>query len=128
MKSNLAINTDQYIASFPKETQILLEKMRATILKSAPSAEEIISYGMPAFKINGAMLMYFAGYKNHIGLYALPSGNAAFKKELAAYKIGKGSIQFPLDKKLPLVLITKIVKFRVKENLEKEKAKNKSKK
>lgn len=125
MKTAVAPNTDTYIGTFPKETQLVLEQMRATILKAAPGAEEIISYGMPAFRINGGMLMYFAGYKNHIGLYALPSGNAAFKKELSAYKMGKGSIQFPLDKKLPLALITKIVKFRVQENLEKVKSKAK---
>lgn len=123
MKTAFATNTDTYISTFPKETQLVLEQLRATILKAAPTSEEIISYGMPAFRINGGMLVYFAGYKNHIGLYALPSGNAAFKKELSAYKIGKGSIQFPLGKKLPIALITKIVKFRVKENLEKKKMK-----
>lgn len=125
MKAPIASNTDTYIGTFPKETQVVLEQIRTTILKAAPGTEEMISYGMPAFKINGGMLMYFAAYKNHIGLYALPSGNAAFKKELAAYKMGKGSIQFPLDKKLPLALITKIVKFRVQENLEKAKSKGK---
>ena len=125
MKNELAINTESYISTFPKETQLVLEQMRTTILKAAPGAEEVISYGMPAFKINGSMLVYFAGYKNHIGLYALPSGNAAFKKELSAYKMGKGSIQFPLDKKLPIALIAKIVKFRVQENLEKVMSKKK---
>jgi len=105
MKSAVMINTDKYIASFPKETQTLLEEMRQTILKAAPKAEEIISYAMPEFKINGGMLVYFAGYKNHIGFYALPSGNAAFKKELSEYKMGKGSIQFPIDQKLPTALI-----------------------
>ena len=125
MKTAVAPNTDTYISTFPKEKQLVLQQMRTTITKAAPDAEETISYGMPAFRINGGMLVYFAGYKNHIGLYALPSGNNAFKKELSAYKIGKGSVQFPLDKKLPIALITKIVKFRVKENLAKTKSKKK---
>ena len=110
---------DSYIIEQPIEVRERLELLRHAIQTSAPKAEEIISYGMPAFKFHG-MLVYFAAFKNHIGFYALPSGNAAFQKELSVYKQGKGSIQFPLDKKLPLTLIKKIVKFRVKENLEKE--------
>lgn len=109
---------DSYIAEQPIEVRERLEQIRHTIQSSAPKAEEVISYGMPAFKFHG-MLVYFAAFKNHIGFYALPSGNAAFQKELSVYKQGKGSIQFPLDEKLPLALIKKIVKFRVKENLEK---------
>jgi uncharacterized protein YdhG (YjbR/CyaY superfamily) len=111
-------STDDYIASFPKSTQALLQQVRKAILTAAPGAEETISYNMPAYKLNGP-LVYFAGYDNHIGLYALPSGNTEFKKELASYKQGKGSIQFPVDKPLPLGLISKIVKFRVKENRQK---------
>ena len=108
----------QQIEHCPLSTQKILKQVRATIKKAAPKAEETISYGMPAFTLNGH-LVYFAGYKSHIGLYALPSGHAAFKKELAKYKQGKGSVQFPIDEPMPLSLITKIVKFRVKENLKK---------
>lgn len=113
--------TDDYIASFPEETQKVLQQVRATIKKAAPKAEEKISYGMPAFVLNGN-LVYFAGYKNHIGFYALPSGHRAFQKELSKYKMGKGSVQFPLGEPMPLKLITQIVKFRVIENAEKAKA------
>ena len=112
-------NTDEYIAGFPKETQKILKQIRATIKKAAPGAEETISYAIPAFTLKGRNLIYFAGYKNHIGLYPAPRGNEAFRKELSVYKGGKGTVQFPLDKPIPLTLITKIVKFKVKENLEK---------
>jgi len=117
---------DEYIASFPKEIQKELELIRKTIKHAAPDAEEAISYGMPSFKLHGN-LVYFAAFKNHIGLYALPKSNEAFKQELSIYKTGKGSIQFPLDKPMPVDLITKIVKFRVQENLEKMKSKLKKK-
>ncbi len=109
---------DSYIAEQVPDVRTRLEQIRQVVKTSAPKAEEVISYGMPAFKFHG-MLVYFAAFKNHIGFYALPSGNEAFQKELSAYKQGKGSIQFPLDKPVPLALIKKIVKFRVKENLEK---------
>jgi uncharacterized protein YdhG (YjbR/CyaY superfamily) len=109
---------DEYIAGFPETIQAVLEQVRQTIKKAAPNAEEKISYAIPTFKLNGN-LVHFAAFKNHIGFYALPSGNEAFQEELSAYKSGKGSIQFPLDKPMPLDLITKIVNFRVKENLEK---------
>lgn len=109
---------DSYIAGQVPDVRERLEQIRQVVKTSAPKAEEVISYGMPAFKFHG-MLVYFAAFKNHIGFYALPSGNEAFQKELSAYKQGKGSIQFPLDKPVPLALIKKIVKFRVKENLEK---------
>ena len=112
-------NIDDYIAGFPKETQKILEQIRATIKKAAPGAEETISYAIPTFKLKGHYLIYFAGYKNHISLYPAPRGNEAFKKELSVYKGGKGTVQFPLDKPMPLSLIIKIVKFRVKQNLEK---------
>jgi uncharacterized protein YdhG (YjbR/CyaY superfamily) len=117
-------NIDEYIAGFPKDIQAILIKMRTIIRKAAPAAEEVISYAMPAYKYNG-MLVFFAAFKNHIGFYATPTGHKAFKKELSLYKEGKGSVQFPIDKPLPSSLITKIVKFRVKENLEKAKAKKK---
>jgi uncharacterized protein YdhG (YjbR/CyaY superfamily) len=109
---------DEYIAASSKEVRQLLKQMRTAIKAAAPEAEELISYGMPAYKQNG-MLVYFAGYKNHIGFYATPTGHKAFIKELAKYKQGKGSVQFPAEEPLPLALITKIVKFRVKENEEK---------
>src|ERR1035438_10083195 len=89
--------TDEYIKSYPKDIQILLEQIRITIRKSAPDAVESISYGMPAYKLNGRPLVYFAAFKNHIGFYALPTGHAEFKKDLSGYKQGKGSVQFPLD-------------------------------
>ena len=122
-----ASNINQYIASFPKGVQKLLEQVRMTIRKAAPQAEEVISYGMPAFKLNG-MLVWFAAHTNHIGLYPKATGIEAFKKELSRYKWAKGSVQFPLDKPLPLGLITKIVKFRVKENLQRAKNRVKARK
>jgi uncharacterized protein YdhG (YjbR/CyaY superfamily) len=111
-------NIDEYIADFPEDVQVILEQMRSTIKKAAPNAEETINYAIPTFTLNGN-LVHFAGYKNHIGFYATPSGNEAFEKELSTYKVGKGSIQFPIDEPLPVSLITKMVKYRVKENMEK---------
>lgn len=113
-------NIDEYIKSFPKEVQKALNRIREEIKKSAPKAEEVISYGIPAMKLNG-MLVWFAGYKNHIGFYPRGSGIERFKKELSKYKFAKGSVQFPLEKPLPSGLISKIVKFRIKENMEKSK-------
>jgi uncharacterized protein YdhG (YjbR/CyaY superfamily) len=115
-------NVDEYIASFPENLRTLLEEMRTTIKKAAPKAEEVISYQMPAYKHLG-ILVYFAGYKNHIGFYPTASGIEAFKKELSIYKGAKGSVQFPLDKPLPSVLITKMVKFKLKENEQKAEGK-----
>ncbi len=117
---------DEYIAGFPPDVQEILQKVRATIKKAAPGAEETIKYRMPTFMLKGN-LVYFAAFKDHIGFYPVPSGIEAFKKELAVYKQGRGSIQFPLDKPIPYGLITKIVKFRVKENLKKTEAKGKKK-
>ena len=122
METKKPSNIDEYISAFPNHVQEILEKLRATIQKAAPEAKEKISYSMPAFEQNG-IVVYFAAYKNHIGLYALPSGHEAFKDELSKYKSGKGSVQFPLDQPMPYDLITKIVKFRIKENLEKAKKK-----
>ena len=107
---------EQYLAAFDGLARIRLAKMRATILKAAPGAEELISYKIPAVKLNG-MLVWYAAYKKHIGFYPRISGITAFKKELSGFKSAKGSVQFPHDKPLPLVLIRKIVKFRVRENL-----------
>jgi uncharacterized protein YdhG (YjbR/CyaY superfamily) len=113
---------DEHIAKFPKDVQEILEKIRATIHKAAPDAEETINYGIPTFTLKGN-LVHFAGFKNHIGFYPTPSGIEKFKEELSLYKGAKGSVQFPLDKPIPYTLIGKIVKFRVKENLEKAKEK-----
>ena len=112
---------DEYIKIFPQDVQSILERMRQTIRKAAPEAVESISYQMPTFKLNGKNLVYFAGYKNHIGFYPVPSGIRAFKKELSQYKTGKGSVQFPIDKPVPYDLVKKIVMFRVKENMKKKK-------
>ena len=111
-------NVDEFISSYPKDVQLLLTKIRATIKKAAPKAEEVISYRMPAYKFHG-MLLYFSAFKNHIGFYPMASGIANFKKELSIYKGARGSVQFPLDKPIPYSLITQIVKFRVQENIEK---------
>lgn len=112
-------NVDEYIKSHPKDVQTLLEKVRSTIKKTAPQAEELISYGMPAYKLNGKPLVYFAAFKHHIGFYATPTGHTKFATELSNYKQGKGSVQFPIDQPLPFDLIKRIVEFRVNENIEK---------
>jgi uncharacterized protein YdhG (YjbR/CyaY superfamily) len=112
-------NIDEYISGFPAEVQETLNKVRATISKAAPDAQETISYAIPTFTLNDINLVHFAGFKNHIGFYPAPTGSAAFKAELSVYKTGKGSVQFPIDQPVPLDLITKIVKFRVQETLEK---------
>jgi len=109
-------NIDEYIAGFPPDVQEILEKIRTTIRKAAPDAEETIKYQMPTFTLKGN-LVYFAAFTKHIGFYPVPTGIEKFKKELAAYEQGKGSVQFPLDRPIPYGLISKIVKFRVKENL-----------
>ena len=108
-------NVDAYIAAYPEEVQALLEQMRKIIKKAAPKAEEVISYGMPGYKLNG-MLVWFGAHAKHIGLYPRGSGIEQFAGELAGYKTSKGAIQFPIDKPLPVALITKIVKYRVAEN------------
>jgi uncharacterized protein YdhG (YjbR/CyaY superfamily) len=123
MKGLIKKTVDAYIKDFSENSQHLLIEIRNTILEVAPLAEESISYGMPAYKTNGKPLVYFAAFKNHIGFYATPSGHAAFQKELAKYKQGKGSVQFPIDKPMPLKLIAKIVKYRVKLNSQKLKDK-----
>ena len=115
-------NIDEYIASFPDNVQVLLQKIRNTIHAAAPAAEEAIKYGIPTFVLNGN-LVHFGGYKKHIGFYPAPMGIEAFKEETAQYEAGKGTLQFALDKPLPLDLITRIVKFRVDKSLEKGKKK-----
>ncbi len=118
---------DLYIATFPKEVQIRLEEIRTIIRKAAPKAEEVISYGMPAYKIH-AVLVYFAGYKNHIGFYPTGDGIKAFEDQLGKFKWSKGAVQFPLDQKLPIKLITAMVKYRIKSDAEKAAEKNSRKK
>ena len=120
------ITVDEYISSFPEETQKILEEIRSTIRTAAPEAEEKISYQMPTFYLKGN-LIHFAAYKNHIGIYPTPSGTEAFKKELSKYESGKGSVRLPIDESMPLKLIAKIVKFRVAESKNKATAKGKSK-
>lgn len=122
MKEGVAPNVDIYIAGFPPETQNFLSQVRETIQKAAPGAEEVISYQMPAYKFHG-MLVYFAGYKNHIGFYPTGSGIENFMKKLSTYKTSKGTVQFPLNQPLPIDLITEMVRFRVNENLDRAKKK-----
>ncbi len=119
-------NIDEYIAGFPKDVQEILEKIRLTIRTAAPDAEETIKYQMPTFTLKGN-LVYFAAFKDHIGFYPPVTGFEKIKKELSVYEGPKGSLKFPLDKPIPFDLITKIVKFRVKENLERAEAKGKKK-
>ncbi|MDR6967814.1 uncharacterized protein YdhG (YjbR/CyaY superfamily) [Flavobacterium arsenatis] len=111
---------EEYILAFPDTTQERLREIWAIIVKNAPEAEASISYAIPTFKLKGKPLVYFAGFKNHIGFYALPTGHKAFEKEFSVYKTGKGSVQFPLDKELPTDLILKVVEFRINEVLEKQ--------
>lgn len=106
---------DQYIKQFPKDVQVILEGLRSKIKQLAPEAVEVISYGMPTFKLNGKNLVHFAAYKNHIGFYPTPSPIEAFQKELSGYKTSKGAIQFPIDKPLPMDLIERLVKNRVEQ-------------
>ncbi|MGH2454458.1 MAG: iron chaperone [bacterium] len=114
---------DEYIKTFPKDVRSILEKIRQTIMKAAPEAEETISYQIPTFKLNGNYLIYFAGFRNHVSVYPAPRENEVFKEELSLYKGGKGTVQFPLDKPIPYDLVRRIVKFRVKESLAKGKKK-----
>jgi uncharacterized protein YdhG (YjbR/CyaY superfamily) len=107
-----AAGIDAYIAGCPRDVQPILRKIRATIRKAVPKAEEKISYRMPTFTLDGRNLVYFAAFKTHVGFYPAPTGIAKFKKALAGYEGGKGSIRFPLDRPIPYDLIARIVKFR----------------
>jgi len=107
---------DEYIATFPQNVQDTLEELRRTIQNSAPDAKEAISYQIPTFKLNGN-LAHFAAFKNHIGFYPTSSGISKFKEELFHYHLSKGTVRFPINEPIPLDLIRKIVKYRVKENL-----------
>jgi len=126
-KRAIATTVDDYIKGFPEKTQVVLQKIRRTIKSGAPGAEEIISYGIAGYKFHG-MLIYFAAFKSHVSVYPAPRESDAFKKELASYKGGKGTVQFPLDKPVPLELVKRIIKYRVKQNLDKESAKKLMKK
>jgi uncharacterized protein YdhG (YjbR/CyaY superfamily) len=115
-------DVDKFISAYPEEVQEILNKVRATIREAAPGAEETINYGIPTFTLNGN-LVHFSGFKDHIGFYPTPSGIEKFKKELSKYEGAKGSVKFPLNQPMPYELITKIVIFRVQENLAKKKKK-----
>lgn len=113
-------SVEAYISSFPEEVQTILQEIRAVIKAAAPEAKEKISYGIPTFTLNGN-LVHFGAYKNHIGFYPAPSGIEAFKEDLSVYVGAKGTVRFPLDKPIPYGLISRIVAFRVEENLQKGK-------
>lgn len=113
---------DEYIADFPEDVRAILQKIRKTIKKAAPNAQETINYQMPTFTLNGN-LVHFAAFEKHIGFYPTPSGIEKFKKEIDAYKSAKGSVQFPLDQSIPYELIGRITEFRVKEQQSKSKKK-----
>ena len=118
-------SVDEYFSALPSDVRDILEGMRKTIRQAAPQAEEVISYGMPAFKWQG-MLVWYAAFKEHVGFYPRPSAIVAFKDELARYKTSKGAIQFPIDKPIPANLVKKIVKFRVQENEQAQQRKTKT--
>jgi len=116
MKSKIN-SIDEYIDTFPEDMQTILKQVRKTIKAAAPEAGERISYGIPTFTLNGKYLIYFAGWKHHISIYPIPIGDDAFNQEIAPYVAGKGTLKFPIDKPMPLKLITKIVKLKVAESL-----------
>ena len=115
MNTNAFANIDEYISLQPSEVQPLLQKVREAIRDAAPGAAEYISYAMPSFKYNGKILVYFAAHKSHIGFYATPTANVAFKKELAGYKSSKGAVQFPFDRPVPYDLILRMVQYKLVE-------------
>ena len=124
MATNKPDNIDEYISLFPPPVQEILKQIRTTIKATVPEAEETISYGMPTFTLHGNYLIYFAAYKNHIGVYPVPGGNPDFEKEFSNYTTsGRGTIQFPLNKPMPLEMIKKIVLFRVQESQQKPRKK-----
>ena len=123
MKRVIPNTVNDYIDLFPKETQKVLKQIRSIIKKAAPGTKEEISYGIPTFKLNGRYVIYFAGFKNHTSIYPAPRGHEKFKEVLSKYKGGKGTVQFPLDEPIPVGLITKVVKFKLQENKDREKVK-----
>ena len=114
-----ANNVDEYISEYPVNVQEILQKLRQTVKESAPDAEELISYRIPAYRLNGN-LVYFGAFKDHIGFYPTSSGISAFKKELSKYKVSRGTVQFPIDQPIPYDLVRKITRHRVRENLGKK--------
>jgi uncharacterized protein YdhG (YjbR/CyaY superfamily) len=129
LKKQVPSNVDRYIADFPLETRRKLQQVRNAVRRAEPKAEEIISYGMPSYKLNGLGLLSFAGYKHHIGLYPAPAGDAKFNARLARYRAAKSTVRFPLDEPIPLDLVAEIVRLRVKDNLKRfrERAKSRRK-
>lgn len=119
MKTIQPVHIDDYIAAFPPDVQAVLQQVRAIVRQSAPDASEAISYGIPTFKLRNTNLVHFAAFKRHIGFYPTPTGGEAFKAELSGYKTGKGSVQFPLDRPMPIELIARIVVFRLEEVMKK---------
>ncbi len=116
---------NEYISTLPEDTQKAMGEIIATIKARVPNAEEHISYNMPAFKVNGEYFIHFSAWKNHIGMYPIPAGNEAFQKQIEPYRSAKSSLNFPLDKPMPIKLIEKFIKFRIAENLQDAKVKSK---
>lgn len=117
---------NEYVATLPENEQKAMGEIIATIKENVPDAEEHISYNMPAFKVNGEYFIHFSAWKNHIGMYPIPAGNEAFQKQIEPYRSAKSSLNFPLDKPMPIKLIEKVIKFRIAENLKDAKVKSKS--
>lgn len=117
---------NEYVSSLPENAQKAMSEIIATIKAKVPNAEEHISYNMPAFKVNGEYFVHFSAWKNHIGMYPIPAGNEAFQKQIEPYRSAKSSLNFPLDKPMPIKLIEKVIKFRIAENLQDAKVKSKS--
>lgn len=120
------ISINEYVSSLPENAQKAMSEIIATIKAKVPNAEEYISYNMPAFKVNGEYFVHFSAWKNHIGMYPIPAGNEAFQKQIEPYRSAKSSLNFPLDKPMPIKLIEKVIKFRIAENLQDAKVKSKS--
>jgi uncharacterized protein YdhG (YjbR/CyaY superfamily) len=114
---------NEYVSTLPENAQKAMGKIIATIKAKVPDAEESISYNMPAFKVNGEYFVHFSAWKNHIGMYPIPAGNEAFQKQVEPYRSAKSSLNFPIDKPMPIKLIEKIIKFRIAENLKTVKGK-----
>ena len=117
---------NEYVSTLPENAQKAMSEIIATIKAKVPNAEEHISYNMPAFKVNGEYFVHFSAWKNHIGMYPIPAGNEAFQKQIEPYRSAKSSLNFPLDKPMPIKLIEKVIKFRIAENLQDAKVKSKS--
>ncbi len=116
---------NEYVSSLPKNAQTAMGEIITAIKAKVPDAEEHISYNMPAFKVNGEYFIHFSAWKNHIGMYPIPAGNEAFQKQIEQYRSAKSSLNFPLDKPMPIKLIEKFIKFRIAENLKSAKVKSK---